>query len=285
MFRQFDLVLEAVRRGRPPHFLILHGGSAAERRKGFLRLAALLNCENTAEPGCGHCLACRKVMNFNHPDVYIVEPAKTSLGVEQVGELRSKLQRARYEGRYRAALIDRADKMTAEANNALLQLAEEPPPATVLVLSVDNGETILPTLRSRAQMVFFPVAAEDAAPEGDARALALAGGDAALAYEISLGGSEAAAERLARYEAVLAAGDFLRLWPLAAEWEREEVRLLLLTLAVRLREETAAGRAQPARLVLVKKALADLRYNVSPRLVLEVLTLRLLGRGGKGVGS
>ncbi|MDR1069759.1 MAG: DNA polymerase III subunit delta' [Gracilibacteraceae bacterium] len=275
MFRQFDLVLKAALRGRAAHFLILHGGGADARREAFLRLAALLNCENETDPGCGHCLSCRKIRNNNHPDVYIVEPAGKSVGVEQILDLQAKLFRARYEGKYRAALIDKADKMTAEANNALLHLAEEPPPATELALSLDNGEAVIPTLRSRAQMVFFPDdGAED--PETDGEALALAGGDAALAQEISLGGAERVGQLLARYEEALAAGDFLRALPLTAEMKAEETRLLLLAFAARLRAEIAAGRARPEKLVLVKKALADLRYNVSPRLALEVLTLRLL---------
>ncbi|MDR1322256.1 MAG: DNA polymerase III subunit delta' [Gracilibacteraceae bacterium] len=279
MLRQFDLVLKAALRGRAAHFLILHGGGADARREAFLRLAALLNCENETDPGCGHCLSCRKIRNNNHPDVYIVEPAGKSIGVEQILDLQTKLYRARYEGKYRAALIDKADKMTAEANNALLRLAEEPPPATELALSLDNGEAVIPTLRSRAQMVFFPDDAGDPGTGGEA--LALAGGDAALAQEISLGGAERVGQLLARYEEALAAGDFLRVLPLAAEMKAEETRLLLLALAARLRAEIAAGRARPEKLVLVKKALADLRYNVSPRLALEVLTLRILAAAPK----
>jgi DNA polymerase-3 subunit delta' len=199
--------------------------------------------------------------------------------VEQILDLQAKLSRARYEGKYRAALIDRADKLTIEANNALLRLAEEPPPATVLVLSVDNGEAVLPTLRSRAQMVYFP--AEPAGGAVSEDALALAGGDAALAHEISAAGGEKVADWLARYEAVLSEGDFLKVLTLAAELEREEIRLMLTAFAARLSAEIADGRGRPDRLVLVKKALDDLRHNVNQRLVLEVLTLRVIGAAEK----
>ena len=81
--------------------------------------------------------------------------------VDQVRDLvERRLSMRRYEGRRRFVLVDPADAMNPQAQNALLKTLEEPPAETTLVLVAANADALLPTIRSRCVRVAF-------APRGD----------------------------------------------------------------------------------------------------------------------
>lgn len=96
-------------------------------------------------------------------DLIVVRPEeKPSIGIEQVQQLQHQLQLSiSRPGVTRVVIIDQADSLTPEAQNALLKTVEEPPRHTLILLIVVNNEAILPTVRSRCQLINFSPLPED----------------------------------------------------------------------------------------------------------------------------
>lgn len=95
----------------------------------------------------------------DHPDLLWLGRGQddTRVRIAQVRALQAALHLRSYEGHWRAAVIEDAEWLNAEAQNALLRLLEEPPPRTVLVLVAASAAGLLATLRSRCQRVRFPL--------------------------------------------------------------------------------------------------------------------------------
>ena len=89
----------------------------------------------------------------NHPDVRALSPKGRSIGVDDVRELIDYLSRRPYEGGWHVAIIERAEKMTPSAQNALLKTLENPPEDTVFFLLTETPGALLSTVRSRARLV------------------------------------------------------------------------------------------------------------------------------------
>jgi len=150
------LLEKAAYEGKIAHLLIFHGGSSQERRAASQHLAQVLNClEPLSQGPCLGCAGCRKISSGNHPDVLILEPLRLSIGIDQVLTWQERIYRKHYEGKYKVSLIEQAELLTTPAANALLKVVEEPPERTLIILSTQNTEGLLPTLRSRAQSVYF----------------------------------------------------------------------------------------------------------------------------------
>lgn len=100
----------------------------------------------------GLLLALKKDFPFQHPDI-VLFTGKPSVGIEEVRGLKKILSRRPYQARERLVLIPEAERLTLEAQNALLKTLEEPPKDTFIVLTVDNQNALLPTILSRAQVI------------------------------------------------------------------------------------------------------------------------------------
>ena len=159
------LVRRAVDSERPPHALLLVGPAGVGKTTLAVDLAAGLLClaeEPQARP-CRECAACRKVAHGNHPDLHRLAPegAGQQIRVGQVQALAAELALLPLEGRYRIAIIESAQRLNVDAQNALLKTLEEPPARVVLVLAADDSATLLPTVISRcARVRLGPVAGE-----------------------------------------------------------------------------------------------------------------------------
>jgi len=128
-------------------------------------MAARLLCTGS-EPPCGHCAACHKVASGNHADVMVMDrvKGKASLGIDDVREGIAAVQLRPYEGGYRLWILSEAERLTDEAQSALLKTLEEPPPHLVLILVAGGEDALLPTVTSRCRILRFgPVAAEEIA--------------------------------------------------------------------------------------------------------------------------
>lgn len=88
-------------------------------------------------------------------DTFILE-SPTSLGIDQVRNLKNQLALKPYNSPVKLALIPTAEKLTIEAQNALLKTLEEPPENTFLLLCAPNVQNLLPTVVSRCQVVELP---------------------------------------------------------------------------------------------------------------------------------
>lgn len=118
-------------------------------------LACLFNCTGENKPD-GTCRNCQQIISGNHPDVLLVEPeGKQTLGIDQIRPLQEELAKSPVESTIRFLLISKAEKLTLSAANGLLNLLEEPIAPVVTVLITNNGDQILPTIRSRVQTINF----------------------------------------------------------------------------------------------------------------------------------
>lgn len=118
--------------------------------------AQALNCASPVDgQGCQTCLSCRKIAHGNHPDVAIAEPLDGSFKIEQTRELQKKINFKHFEGKYKVLILTGADLMSIAAGNSMLKTLEEPPVNTILILTAENGDNILPTILSRCQMIKF----------------------------------------------------------------------------------------------------------------------------------
>src|SRR5512137_129619 len=165
----------ALRRGRLHHAYLLGGPEGVGKGTAARLLAQAANCEGAGagDDACGQCGPCRKIAHGTHPDVYLLEEERVmakagrwepksgrtpsrEIVVDQVRDLVDhRLSMRRFEGRRRVVVIDPADAMNVQAQNALLKTLEEPPDATTLVLVSSTPDALLPTIRSRCLRVAF----------------------------------------------------------------------------------------------------------------------------------
>src|SRR5262249_24546682 len=139
--------------GTLPPSLIFAGPQGVGKRLTAVALAQALNCE---QGGCGACPVCARIARGVHADVLVVEPGDSgTIKVDQVREAIDRTAYRPFEGRRRVVIVDEADALVPEAQNALLRTLEEPPPASVFVLIPARPEMLLPTVRSRCQRLRF----------------------------------------------------------------------------------------------------------------------------------
>ena len=232
--RGVALLQGAIARAGVAHAYLFAGPTHSGRGTLARLFAQALNCETPAADGtaplapCGLCRACRKIARGTHPDVRVVglasqeaegaprgrrESKNTSLSIDTIRTLASDLSLRPLEGRWRVAIVEDAETMQEAAANAFLKTLEEPPPFAIIILVVPEVGAVLPTIRSRCQIVETrPVAREalaaalaaqhGAAPAGARTLAALARGRAGWAIAAA-GRPEFFAERKASFEAML----------------------------------------------------------------------------------
>jgi DNA polymerase III subunit delta' len=127
-------------------------GQDGERKKEMARdFAKALNClEKRSFEGCG-CASCKKIESGAHPDIrwYGVDEDESSIKIEAVRDLQNWLSLKPYEGRTKVFILNEAQRLTRDAQNALLKSLEEPPPASVLILLAQKKADFLDTVVSR----------------------------------------------------------------------------------------------------------------------------------------
>lgn len=285
---QLELLEKAAREGRLAHLLLFHGGNAFYQREVALRLAQVLNCLNsTIEKPCQECGPCRKILTGNHPDVSWLKPLKTTIGIDQVLAWQEKVYLKHYEGIFKVSIVEQADLLTLPAANSLLKVIEEPPERTIIILCAENAEGILPTIQSRAQLVYFSDLTEKDWSKGietvdeETAALAwqLSGKNQNLAREILRNGLEFLQDWLHKFRRAILARDFLELFDLFPI-EKNQALLYLQVLAVQAQEGIQNGTSRPSDFLAIGKAIDLLRQQANPRLVIEVLALELFQEGG-----
>ena len=128
--------------------------------------AQLIFCQQDTEPPtvCGTCLACRKVRSGNHPDLQFIRPEGSLLKIGQIRALQKQIIYEPFEASRKVYILTDVERMNAEAENCLLKTLEEPPASSVLILLTSNVEALLPTTRSRCQILqFHPIPTQELA--------------------------------------------------------------------------------------------------------------------------
>ncbi|MCM1234465.1 MAG: DNA polymerase III subunit delta, partial [Ruminococcus flavefaciens] len=126
-----------------------------------------LLCENSSEQNdaCGHCKSCIQTETRNNPDIHYITHEKATISVEDIREqLNSDIGIKPYTGKYKIYIMQDANKMTEQAQNALLKTIEEPPSYAVIILITNNLDALLPTIQSRCiHMEMKPIGKDEIA--------------------------------------------------------------------------------------------------------------------------
>ena len=156
---QWQRVERGVREGRVPHALLLRGAAGNGKARFAARLAAALLCRSDSPP-CRACESCRLCAAGSHPDRFevTIPEDRREIVVDQIRDLVHSVSLTARLGGYKAVIVNPAEQMNRHAANTLLKTLEEPPGATVFILVSSNHALLLATIRSRCQMVDFPVA-------------------------------------------------------------------------------------------------------------------------------
>ena len=135
------------------------GPPGSGRSNAAIAFAAALQCPRG---GCGVCHECHTVLASSHADVKVVRTEKLTLGVDDVRELVRTSALSPVGDRWQILIVEDADRLTEQANNALLKAIEEPGARTVWMLCAPTVEDVLPTIRSRCRLVTLatPTAAD-----------------------------------------------------------------------------------------------------------------------------
>jgi len=121
-------------------------------------MTKLLFCKDSKSEPCNECSSCRRIDHLNHPDVHIIEPDGTMIKIDQVRLLHKEAAYKGVEGSRQVFIIKGAEKLNAQASNALLKFLEEPSQDTLAILIADKKDNILPTILSRVQAIRMPAA-------------------------------------------------------------------------------------------------------------------------------
>src|SRR5271165_2489296 len=145
----------AIKNNRVAHAYIFSGVRGVGKTTTARILAKALNCVKgpTAEP-CGECDSCREIAAGNSLDVIEIDAA-SNRGIDQIRELREMVRYAPASSRYKVVILDEAHQLTDEASNALLKTLEEPPERVVFILATTRAESLVETIKSRAQLFQF----------------------------------------------------------------------------------------------------------------------------------
>ncbi len=295
--------------GRLPQTLLLSGPPGCGRRTTARAVAQALLCSApVAGDACGRCRSCALVASSAHPDLTEVPGDRDaadedgdqsrSLKVDMVRDLADRAMETPILGERRVFLIPACERLSAgrgDSANALLKVLEEPPAGTWFVLTAASPDGVLPTIRSRSQVIRLgPLPAPDleriliarGVPATEAARLAMLGGGSHRDLEGGAGEMPLAElERLLRggyHGASLAAlmaalpkepdGTESAAGMTLGMVQRRRTRLWLAALRVDLRVRLRAGDAAVADwLDRLGQAESDLAVNIPVRSVLEML--------------
>ncbi len=142
----------AIKTGNLSHAYIINGEYGSGRQTIASALAKTIQCQSKTDDtdACGVCTSCKQAESHNHPDIKYITHDKTSISVNDIREqLNNDISIKPYSSEYKIYIIPDANKMTEQAQNALLKKIEEPPVYAIIILLTENCDSLLPTIRSR----------------------------------------------------------------------------------------------------------------------------------------
>lgn len=143
---------DGIAKGNISHAYIINGETGSGRKLLASALTKTLLCENRTDDGdaCGVCKSCLQTDSGNHPDVRFITHEKASVSVDDIREqLVNDIAIKPYSSEYKVYIMPDANKMTEQAQNALLKTIEEPPAYAVILLLTENYQSLLETIQSR----------------------------------------------------------------------------------------------------------------------------------------
>lgn len=250
-----DKLRSAVMRRAPRHAFLLTGIPSVGKRTLATRFAQALLCGAPIDGNpCFECGSCRRVLRGSHPDISIFSleqqraqagergSASTTLTIETARSISAQAPLRPMNGDWRFVIVDDAELLLPDAQEALLKTIEEPPPFLVLLLVSSDLETILPTIRSRCEsfeLSATPIAEIQAFLEGsgidtDTAAAAAAFSNGAPGWAIQAANDSLLIEESASVLEQAAA------WIDSASFDRVATAFALSDMLAKQRQETVA---------------------------------------------
>jgi DNA polymerase-3 subunit gamma/tau len=148
-------LLNAVAGGRLAHAYLFCGPRGTGKTSTGRILAKAVNCLNPqqGEP-CNDCALCKAINEASAPDIIEIDAA-SNRGIDEIRDLREKVNYAPNIARYKVYIIDEVHMITKEASNAFLKTLEEPPPHAIFILATTEPHKVLATIMSRCQRFDF----------------------------------------------------------------------------------------------------------------------------------
>jgi DNA polymerase-3 subunit delta' len=200
-------LLRLIANGRLPNSLLFVGPDGVGKRQFALETARTILCRSKrADEACGVCSLCAHIADFvipeasdstkdqfkrvffgGHRDAGIVVPYRNFILVDASRDLEREVNFRPSDGPARFFIIDDADRMNENAANAILKTLEEPPPTSYIFLITSRVDSLLPTIRSRCQVLRFTPVPSDEIEQYLIHERALQHHDAALAARLARG--------------------------------------------------------------------------------------------------
>ena len=161
----------ALSAGQMSHAYIIEGAAGVGKSLLADAFVKALLCENRRENGdsCGICPSCRRLEHGSYPDVRYIAPAegKSSISVKQIREnLVADINIRPYLGQFKVYILEKADTLTPEAQNAMLKTIEEPPAYGLILLLAESSASFLPTVISRCVKIALQPLSQDLILQG-----------------------------------------------------------------------------------------------------------------------
>ncbi len=141
------------------HAFIIDGPDGSGKRTLALEISAALSCENKSNEAhplpCKRCNTCRRIFEGSYTDVKVLsrQKGKATIGVDAVKDFKEDMFLSSTESEYKIYIIEDAESLTPQSQNALLTVMEEPPSNVVIFLLSASSDKILSTIKSRAQYI------------------------------------------------------------------------------------------------------------------------------------
>lgn len=153
----------AIKQDKVSHAYILNGQGSSGKMMLAEAFAMALQCEKNGTEGCMECHFCKQAISHNQPDIiYLTHEKPNTISVDDIRrQINQDIAVKPYASRYKIYIVDEAEKMNPQAQNALLKTIEEPPSYAVIMLLTTNADLFLPTILSRCiRLNLKPVANE-----------------------------------------------------------------------------------------------------------------------------
>jgi DNA polymerase-3 subunit gamma/tau len=146
---------QAIKQGRVAHSYLFCGPRGTGKTTTARVLAKAVNCLATQDGDpCNACAVCKTVNEGRFLDIIELDAA-SNRGIDEIRDIRDKVNFAAVQGRRKVYIIDEAHMLTTQASNAFLKTLEEPPAHVIFILCTTEAHNILPTIVSRCQRLDF----------------------------------------------------------------------------------------------------------------------------------
>lgn len=152
IFQEFQRILQS---GKLSHAYLFSGDFASFEMAVLLAQSRFCDSLIDALP-CGQCRSCRLIAENDFSDVKVIEPEGQMIKTAMIRDLLREFSSSGFEGQSQVFIIRDADKMHTNAANSLLKFIEEPQSDTYMILLTQDESRILPTIKSRTQIFYFP---------------------------------------------------------------------------------------------------------------------------------